>query len=375
MAKITFYPLGNADSSLIEFADERLMLIDYFQPCKADDDDKRIDLADELRNVLDDKERDYFDVVAFTHRDKDHVNGAEDFFYLEHAEKYQDDNRIHIRELWVPACFILEEGLDDSSRVIRQEARHRLKDGKNIRVFGEPDSLKEWLEGEGIEPSERSQLITRAGECVDEFISKTSGGAEIFVHAPFKAEMENEEIEPNKASLVLHISFFEDNRITRVMFGGDTPHQIWDKIVQITNEKGRKERLIWDIFKVSHHCSYLSLSDDIGEEKTEPTKDIDYLFQQGQVEAFLVSSSKCIPADGSDGPPHRQAANYYKDVKDELSGEFLVTMEEPSKEHPEPIIISIDTNGPAREMSDGGAKVGGYTPRKEPSRPSGGRFA
>ena len=50
MAKITFYPIGNADSALIEFADERLMLIDYCPRKEAEnEEDKRIDLPEELR--------------------------------------------------------------------------------------------------------------------------------------------------------------------------------------------------------------------------------------------------------------------------------------------------------------------------------------
>ena len=67
MAAITFYPLGNADCSLIEFADGRLMLIDYYKGKDNDDEeDRRVKLSEELNEVLEDKERDYFDVVAFT---------------------------------------------------------------------------------------------------------------------------------------------------------------------------------------------------------------------------------------------------------------------------------------------------------------------
>jgi hypothetical protein len=56
-------------------------------------------------------------VVAFTHLDKDHIGGASDFFYLEHATKYQDKNRIEIKTLWVPAAAIVEEGTEDEARI------------------------------------------------------------------------------------------------------------------------------------------------------------------------------------------------------------------------------------------------------------------
>jgi hypothetical protein len=64
--------------------------------------------------------------------DDDHCCGSGDFFWLEHALKYQGEDRIKIRELWVPAAAILEDGLDDSARIIRQEARYRLKKGSGI---------------------------------------------------------------------------------------------------------------------------------------------------------------------------------------------------------------------------------------------------
>ena len=68
-----------------------------------------------------------FDVTAFTHLDDDHVCGASDFFYLEHAEKYRVNGRPKIGELWVPAAALVEEGLEGDARIIRSEARYRFK--------------------------------------------------------------------------------------------------------------------------------------------------------------------------------------------------------------------------------------------------------
>ena len=346
MAKIIFYPLGNADSALIEFADERLMLIDYCHRKEAEnEEDKRIDLPEELRAVLEEKDRDSFDVVAFTHRDSDHVDGSEGFFWLEHAEKYQSEDRIKIEEMWVPACLILEEGLKDSSRIIRQEARHRLKEGQNIRVFGNPDTLDDWLCENDIEPADRAHLITSAGRCVDEFISKENGQAEIFIHAPFAFDMDGEEVDQNKASLVLHITFFEEDHASQAFFGADTTYDVWDKIVYKTIDKKRPERLIWDVFKNPHHCSYKALSDEKGKDKTEPVPNIKLLFEQGQSGCYLISSSDPIPAKNTKQPPHRQAAAYYEEIAENKNGEFLVTMQTPTDENPKPIVIEISKNG------------------------------
>ena len=129
-----------------------------------------------------------------------------------------------------------------------------------------------------------------------------------------------------------------------MILGADLNHQSWEDIVQITKSKGRSSRLEWDIFKISHHCSYKSLSSEKGEEKTTPEPDVKWLFEQGQDKAILVSTSDPIPDEDTDQPPHRQAANYYKDVAKDIEGEFKVTMEHPKESAPEPLVITIDSS-------------------------------
>lgn len=87
MAKLTFYPLGNADCCQIDFDNGRKMLVDYAHCRDAEDpDDLRIDLYKALHDDLDENDRDNYDVVAFTHADEDHVRNASDFFHFEHAK-------------------------------------------------------------------------------------------------------------------------------------------------------------------------------------------------------------------------------------------------------------------------------------------------
>jgi len=164
-AKLTFHPLGNADSTRIDMANGRKMLVDYADMRNpADMWDARIDLPEVLKADLRAAKRDYYDVVCYTHLDDDHCCGSGDFFWLEHAAKYQGEGRVKIDELWVPAAAILEDGCEDSARMIRQEARHRLRIGKGIRVFSRPARLKEWLEKQGLTLESRAHLITDAGQ-------------------------------------------------------------------------------------------------------------------------------------------------------------------------------------------------------------------
>jgi hypothetical protein len=115
------------------------------------------------------------------------------------------------------------------------------------------------------------------------------------------------------------------------------------EIVKVTKYHERDERLEWDVFKLPHHCSYLSLGPEKGKDKTEPVKEVKWLLEeQAQTGAIVVSSSRPIPSNDNDAlPPHRQAANYHRDTTKQRSGEFIVTMEHPKESAPEPLEIEI----------------------------------
>lgn len=346
MHKLTFFPLGNADSCRIDLHDGKKLLFDFANVHDPDDkNDRRIDLAKALLNDLEDANRNYFDVVAFTHVDDDHIHGFSEFFHLEHAGKYQSDDRVKIRELWVPAAVIIEEGLTGEARILRSEARHRLKKKRGIRVFSRPRRLKEWLEKEGLELDDFRHLITDAGQLVPGF-SKSQDGVEFFVHSPFATREDGELIFRNEASLVLQAKFEYAGIATQLILSADTTHDVWEEIVKVTRYKNRDEKLSWDVFKLPHHCSYTALGPEKGKHKTEPVDEVKWLFEQGKSGGIIVSTSLPIPDnDDSDQPPHRQAANYYKDVVSNIDGRFVVTMEYPFKSKPEPLVITIDSTG------------------------------
>src|SRR5271167_4963293 len=109
--RLNFFPLGNADCCRIDLDSGRQILIDYAAMRDASDKGAlRIDLPSVLRKDLEARKRDYYDVVGFSHLDDDHIRGASNFFYFEHAEKYQENLdgkvRVKIGELWVPAAVI-----------------------------------------------------------------------------------------------------------------------------------------------------------------------------------------------------------------------------------------------------------------------------
>ncbi len=355
MAKINFYPLGNADTCLITLSTGENILVDYANMRDENNDqDLRVDLPEILRSELGTENKDYLDVLIITHADSDHIKGFSDFFYLEHAKKYQSEDRIKINELWVPAAVILEKHVNEEHQILRAEARHRFKIGENVRVFSKPDLLEEWLSENGLSLDERQHLITNAGNLVPTFDIETMG-AEFFVHAPFSESVDGN-ILRNDAALVLQVVFEENGQNTKLILGADSAHNVWENIVNISTYYEREDRLNWDIFKISHHCSYLSLSDEKGETITEPIPEVDWLFRNGNNSGILISSSDPLPDSYDDvQPPHRQASNYYEEVAEENGGEFIVTMEHPTEDSPQPLVIGIDEFGATKKILSLGA--------------------
>jgi hypothetical protein len=351
MPKLTFYPLGNADTCLIDLANGKKLLFDYSDERDPNDpNDKRIDLPKALRDDLNAVKRDYYDLVAITHLDDDHTCKADEFFYLDHAKKYQGAGRIKIRELWVPANVVTESrnNLEPGAAAIQGEARYRLEKGYGIRVFSRPVKLKKWLEDRGLTLESRSACITDAGRVVPGF-TLAGDGAEFFAHSPFAWRQDaNTVIDRNGDSLVVQLVLQVDGVQTKAILGSDVDHTALTDIVTITKVHKNEARLEADVWKLPHHSSYLTLGPERGDDETEPVENVAWLFEeQLQRGGIIVSTSWPIPTKGSDEdkspqPPHRQAANYYKRIVGEKDGEFIVTMEYPRESAPRPVVIEVD---------------------------------
>ena len=353
VAKLTFHPLGDADCTRLDLADGRKLLLDYADIRNPSDAwDRRIDLPAELKADLRAAKRDYYDVVCFTHLHDDHCKGAGEFFWFDHAQKYQGEGRIKIHELWVPAAAILEDGLNDCARIIRQEARYRLKVGAGIRVFSRPIKLKGWLESNGLTLESRKGLITDAGNFVPGFSLTGPERAQFFIHSPFGWRQDNNEVvDRNQDSVVFQATFLEGTRETYALFMSDIDHEFIEHIVTTSKRHENEARLLWDIFKVPHHCSYTAIGPEKGDDETKPTDEVQWLCEvQGRERHTMMSTSRSIPVKGSDEdkdvqPPHRQAAAYYKRVARARDGQFKVTMDLPSSSKPKPTTIEISDRG------------------------------
>jgi hypothetical protein len=217
---------------------------------------------------------------------------------------------------------------------IQAEAKYRLLKGYGVRIFSRPALLEEWLNHNGLSLQERQHLITDAGNIVPDF-EKAKDQVEFFVHSPFAFRINDTIEDRNQGSLVLHATFEISGTETKVVFGADSNYEAWIDIVNITRSRRREERLEWDVFKIPHHCSYLALNDEKGKNATTPKSEVKWLYEQGNYGGIMVSSSNPIPDEDTEQPPHKQAANYYKQRKTAINGKFEVTMEHPKPSRPE----------------------------------------
>lgn len=367
--KIRFYPVGNGDSALIENEDGKHLLIDYNCPSEAkDDDDERINLEEELDERLKDKD---LDALMITHSHDDHYHGFSEYFWLNFAEKYQGDDRRKFTELWVPDALIWETGITGEGKTLRSEARHRLLEEKTgIKIFGESESLIEFIEdSEKATYEEVKHLIFKPGDVINYF-----SGFEIFIHSPHSWKTEEDENKNNKC-IVIQADFRIDSvSVAKVIFGSDAESDAWESIYSTTENNKNLGRLESDVFKISHHCSHTALNkDEKGDLLTEPAEKVKKLFdEQGQDKCKLIASCDKIPSKSKrneSGPPHYQAAEYYRKVAGDKDGEFEVTMEQRlGPKNRKPIIVEITIYGPRIILLSAGAAGAGKVTSKKTER-------
>ena len=339
--RFTIYPLGNAETCLLELNNGGKVMFDFAaMKDQNSSTDTRYDIKKELSAIKE------FDVVMFSHAHDDHTKGASEFFYFEHAKTYQSDDRAKIKELWISAAFLLDTSLENGSdaKIIRSEARYRLKTKTGVKIFGSPDGLSDWLEEQEIDYADVAHLIVHAGELMD-LPDPLGDEIQIFVHAPFSDDSEEVQ-DKNNPSIVLQVRVFNQDRETNILITGDTPYKVLDKIVEISKSNDNEAYLTWDIYDIPHHCSHTGLNEK-GEKDVRiitPTENIQWLLNQSGKGAYLVASCDKVTEETS--PPHMCAKRAYVQYS-ASDAQFMATMEHiPSKAtKPTPIKFEIDEQG------------------------------
>lgn len=347
--KITFYPVKNGDTNLIEFPDGVNMLIDCKFRSEAEDNDDYNVINDLLTNKLTTKKKGlpYLNAFVLTHPDQDHCLGFAQKFFLEKnpeitepTEEEKESKLILIGELWYSSRVFTEheDDLSDDAKSFKKEADRRMqlwktndstkdKPGNRIRIIGysDVDDLN------GI-PDE---CITAAGEEISKLDGKNHTQYRFFIHSPFKKAIEGDS--RNETSIVMQIRVDADSSkdAGKLIFGGDAEWRVWKKIQEKTSDK---KKLEWNLFEAPHHCSYTFFADDRENDPEESSLN----FLDNRVgNGYIVSSSKTIKKN-SDNPPCQKAKNRYIEKLDDDEDYFKCT-EENNKQ--EPVVFEVKKDG------------------------------
>lgn len=372
---IKFYPVDNADNTLIKLLDDTSIQIDC-QIRGGEENTNGVKIFDVKKDLLKELKRDrnnnpFVDLFVLSHPHKDHCLGFESNYYGGNPDAYGDKNRkneeILIGELWVTQQLFSND-ICEHAKPIRKEAIRR-RDlfisnpqkaetyGNRIRIIGYND-LDNTVEGLHYAPS----------HIVNKFNGKVSDYIEFFIHAPFKSDLVigKADNDHNTTSIVFQVSF----RITkggsiktRAFFGGDADHYIWEKVLRISESNNNQEKLKWDIFLSPHHCSWSFFNDRPYEDNKTPKDYALDLLDYKQTNAYVVAS--CVKIEDDDNnPPHHQAKEQYANKVG--SGYFRNTSINKSSTAPEPLVFVIEDDGLKLIKTESAAAfgiIGNSTPR------------
>lgn len=392
-ATITFFPVGNGDMTLIQFASGRTLLIDLNIRDAESSDEEIPDVLSALKKQLskDDNGRYSVDALLVTHPDQDHCRGLRDHFYLGAAKDYPaKSGKVFIKELWSsPMIFrraSKEHALCDDAAAYNAEARRRVKyfrdggkavDGERIQVLGED------LDGKTDDLT--AILVTTGGT-----VTKLNGASDGTFNAVFLGPLppsdddeEEEVLAKNHSSTILNFTIYSDSQhagMCKFLASGDAEVAIWEKLWDAHKEKS--SLLEYNVLLTPHHCSWHSLSFDSWSEdgeSAELNESAHAALGQALAGAILIASSKPI-ADDDDDPPCIWAKREYAAIAEDVGGEFICLMDAPKGEIPVPFEILVDGNGPkkrskkSRPITPVSFSQGGSNPPPVDKR-GGGRYA
>lgn len=369
---IKYYPVGNADCTLIKLDNGETIIVDCQILADLTDGhgkqvmfDVKADLLKELKK--DGLGRPFVDLFISTHPHDDHCKGFAGNFYLGEVDDYDKDknkDEIIIEELWITPRG-LNNNLSSPAEDIRKEAKRRrnlFDDDKNfigsngnyLRIIGY-DKNKEF----------DSRYCYVPGKLVTNVHGANLFWLEIFIHAPFKEDVETSKKYDNKnaTSVVVQFGFKIDGYTgykSRVLMGGDAEHEIWQHILDNNTDE---EKLRWNIFLAPHHCSWSFFNEPENKKEFKPSAEA-ILDKQIGNSAHIIASSNEIKNDDNNPPCYEAKQQYMKKLKLDPSHFLNTATHSKVGNIPQPIVFKINENGKTLKEN---ATVAGATSISNPA--------
>lgn len=336
-AKVSFFPVGNGDMTLVQTDQGRSLLIDVHIRKAADDpDDEAPDVAQQLKDRLprDAEGRPYVHAMLLSHPDKDHCCGLEKHFHLGAISDYpKGSGKIVIREMWSsPIVFrraCKSHVLCDDAKSWAKEARRRVKRFRELGYC--PTSERILILGEDVDgkTDDLGAILIKVDENWTKIDGEEDGTFSADLLAPLSSGDDDEEEEvlsKNNSSVIslIQLSSGMTADACRFLTGGDAEVAIWERL-WARHEDNAEQRFGYDLLQAPHHCSWHSLSWDswsqLGED-AEVSEDARNALGQPREGATIVASSKKIADDDAD-PPCIRAKQEYEAILKDVDGEFV----------------------------------------------------
>lgn len=371
---VRYYPVSNGDTTLMVTPEEQEILVD----CKLAESDPPFDVHSDLVERLGTQDgRPYLPAFILTHGDEDHCLGFDRTFHTgppsEYEEPDEDDELpdILIGTLWFSPHILSDDELCDDAEVYQEEAERRLKlhkegaeekdePGNRIVVIG-------CKSDEGLEDIPDDILFT-AGDEIESVDHTPEANFSIFIHAPFRRDLDNDVVERNDTSIAFMAGFDADGteNASTFFFGGDANYAVLKEILRQSRYHDNEDWLEYDVLQTPHHCSWSSFNETPYEDNQDPREESLEFFEHNRSGARIVASSKPIE-DDDDNPPHHPAKEEYVDIVGD--DQFYCTATHPNEDNPQPIVFEVTADGPALERATAAAVVSSGTSRQQQSQP------
>lgn len=368
--KITFYPVGNGDMTLLELESGARVLIDI--NIRQAGEGIR-DVAKDLRSNLatDTKGRPYVDAMVLSHPDQDHCRGLREHFHLGSLSDYDDKaevKKIVIREMWSsPIIFrraSVNHTLSEDAKAWNKEARRRVALFRENGIGAHGDRILVLGEDKDGKTDDLDGILVRREESITMVAGQAQTNFSAFLLAPLPATDDDDEtaLSKNESSVIFSytIGIGKTSDAVRLISGGDAEVLIWERLWQ--TYKAKPSVLQYDLLCAPHHCSWHSLSYDSWSEKRRKavvSEDARKALAQALDGAVIVSSSNEIKDDDVD-PPCIRAKEEYESILKEVAGEFYNTACHPDTKNPEPLIFEVTAGGlgkPTKKTAKGAASA------------------
>jgi len=371
---VRYYPVGNGDTTLIVTPECQEILVD----CKLAENDPPFDVRSDLVERLGELDgHPYLPAFILTHGDEDHCLGFERTFHTgppsEYEEPDEDDelSDILIGTLWFSPHILSDDELCKDAEVYRDEANRRLKlhkegavgkddPGNRIVVIG-------YKSDEGLEDlPDDIQFI--AGDKIESIDHTAEPNFSIFIHAPFRRDLDNDVVKRNDTSIAFMVGFDSGGteNASTFFFGGDANYAVLEEILHQSRYHSNEDWLEYDVLQTPHHCSWSSFNETPYEEHSDPREEALEFFRHSRTGARIVASSKPIEDDG-DNPPHYPAKDEY--VKIAGDDRFYCTATHPNENNPQPLVFEVTSDGPSLKRATAAAAVSSGTSRQQRSQP------